>query len=525
MPTHTTTLGTPCARSWTPEWIAIVEAKEKQLNHRICGARTPAPSSDSSSVVLTKEEASAKEGSSSVASAKEEATPCTNPSNHPSGRCPHHGGFNQTGAPKGNRNHTIHGLYSRRLKTCTTTCPHHQTCPHAAVSSSVVLTKEEASAKEGPIWSPDSSSVVLTKEEASAKEGLSSVASAKEDPSRMSLQSFPSPSPLQPAAYSLQPGEAPCPYQRLEYNTVLTDALAVVETQPHPNPMGLHTAHNVAMLQVLANAAATTVANAATPWSPDTPAMITAYVRLMRELRASLRTLHAPAHTPLNRQKHTPAPPTPEGILRHAHRMQHDTSLDPATLQALQLPPQSPQTHAKAYIQQAIQAAGQGRDIEMCQAFDNATLLDQPYAQSHRDHILACYRANKKSTRPAPSLTRSDEKRTPNQTPPTQDPLSEILTTYEQAIKDGKVQPEAFPRGVGLPAQGTGFTPESQCNDQAQQPTTSGAIKPDEFSVETKTDSKQGQSIQERLEIASTRRPHAIHSQSESKSQMEDDRE
>lgn len=78
-PKHTT-LGTPCARSWSNDWIATVDATERDLNHRICGARLP------------------------------DGTPCCNQSDHPSGRCPFHGGFDLTCAPPGNRNHVIHGL-------------------------------------------------------------------------------------------------------------------------------------------------------------------------------------------------------------------------------------------------------------------------------------------------------------------------------------------------------------------------------------------------------------------------------
>ncbi len=103
MPTNPTltNLGTPCARSWTNDWIATVNAKETELNHRICGARLP------------------------------DGTPCCNESDHPSGRCQFHGGFDLTGAPPGNRNAHIHGLYSRRLRPCTNACPHWENCPLA----------------------------------------------------------------------------------------------------------------------------------------------------------------------------------------------------------------------------------------------------------------------------------------------------------------------------------------------------------------------------------------------------------
>ena len=96
---RTTPRGTPCAHSWTDEWIATIDSTENTLNRRICGARLP------------------------------DATPCPNQSDHPSGRCRLHGGFDLTGAPPGNRNAAIHGIYSRRLRTCTETCPHWQTCP------------------------------------------------------------------------------------------------------------------------------------------------------------------------------------------------------------------------------------------------------------------------------------------------------------------------------------------------------------------------------------------------------------
>ena len=36
---HTTQHGTPCANTWTPDWIAVVEAREESLERPICGAR------------------------------------------------------------------------------------------------------------------------------------------------------------------------------------------------------------------------------------------------------------------------------------------------------------------------------------------------------------------------------------------------------------------------------------------------------------------------------------------------------
>ena len=40
-PDPLTDLGTRCSRAWDADWIAIVNAAEARLGHRICGARTP----------------------------------------------------------------------------------------------------------------------------------------------------------------------------------------------------------------------------------------------------------------------------------------------------------------------------------------------------------------------------------------------------------------------------------------------------------------------------------------------------
>lgn len=96
-----TKMGTPRALSWDQEWLTTVDIREIEIGRRICGARTLS------------------------------GTPCPMGSNHPTGRCPHHGGFNLTGAPKGNRNAVIHGLYSQRLAICGKHCPMWQRCPTA----------------------------------------------------------------------------------------------------------------------------------------------------------------------------------------------------------------------------------------------------------------------------------------------------------------------------------------------------------------------------------------------------------
>jgi hypothetical protein len=96
-----TALGSPCSKAWDDEWVAVVEAAEQEAGQRICGARTI------------------------------EGVPCPLPPNHANGRCRFHGGFDLTGAPKGNRNAIIHGLYSRRLQVCGPHCAQWAKCPCA----------------------------------------------------------------------------------------------------------------------------------------------------------------------------------------------------------------------------------------------------------------------------------------------------------------------------------------------------------------------------------------------------------
>ncbi len=97
-----TLLGTPLSPAWDPAHIALVEAREAELNRRICGARTLS------------------------------GAPCALAPNHENGRCKYHGGFNLTGAPAGNRNATVHGLYSRAIQVCGEQCPMWKTCPCAS---------------------------------------------------------------------------------------------------------------------------------------------------------------------------------------------------------------------------------------------------------------------------------------------------------------------------------------------------------------------------------------------------------
>ena len=94
--------GTPCAAAWDADWIALVERVESELDRRICGA------------------------------VGMDGSPCPRESDHPTGRCTHHGGNHLVGGQPGNENARVHGLYSRRLMTCDDRCAMWKECPFAA---------------------------------------------------------------------------------------------------------------------------------------------------------------------------------------------------------------------------------------------------------------------------------------------------------------------------------------------------------------------------------------------------------
>jgi len=96
-----TKMGTPCSPSWEPVWIKAVEDMEQELGRRCCGAHAP------------------------------DERPCTLGSNSKNGRCRFHGGGLGVGAPKGNSNARIHGLYARRIQQCGPHCPQWKSCPYA----------------------------------------------------------------------------------------------------------------------------------------------------------------------------------------------------------------------------------------------------------------------------------------------------------------------------------------------------------------------------------------------------------
>jgi hypothetical protein len=203
----------------------------------------------------------------------------------------------------------------------------------------------------------------------------------------------------------------------------------------------------------------------------------------MRELRAELKVLQVPATPPLNRQKNTGAPPALEGILRHAERAQHDTALDPDAIANTQLDPELEPSHAKAYLRQSIDAASQGRDVEMAEAFDNVIFLDEYLAAAERDHVLASYRPKKHSVSnelaarilgnlhlpPLPGMTDNSELALLQQEYKALQDHNEHLQNYLNDLRAGKIPPEAFAKNSSIRAYAESVYKDPSTTAEAQQ--------------------------------------------------------
>lgn len=189
----------------------------------------------------------------------------------------------------------------------------------------------------------------------------------------------------------------------------------------------------------------------------------------MREFRANLRVLYSPANTPLFRQKNNFTPPSPEGVMRHIERAKHDTAIDPDSLVDARIEEKPEQSYAKGYLRQSIEAASQGRDVEMAEAFDNAILLDEALAESERDHVLASYRPAKHSVSEElaahilgnlhlPPLPVKEEQQSTAAFNARDNDLTHedinVLKEYLTLFTDGKIPPEAFPIDSCIRSQG-----------------------------------------------------------------------
>ena len=309
-----TAMGTPCANAWDDDWVAAVDAKEAELDRRICGARTMA------------------------------ATPCTLASDHDSGRCRFHGGFDLTGAPKGNRNAVIHGLYSRRLRSCSTQCPMWHACPLANPEVAQLDPKERPS----------------------------------------------------------------CPYEQAEYNATLTDGLAVVEQSGRMNALDKHTVHAVALLQVLMTRATLALADqpmekrntsSSDQYDKQTVTVnpvLQAFLRIAGEYRHYRRLLEHPESRPTTRIATDAPMPTVESVARQRERAQFDTNLDPDAQQDMHVPDFPMTDHALHLMDRAVLHAAKGEDVAAMEAYKRATLLNGGLLDFGGDRMLDAYRPNGK---------------------------------------------------------------------------------------------------------------------------------
>ena len=298
-----TQLGTPCAKVWPPEWVDLVDQIEQRLGHRICGARTV------------------------------NGTPCELSSNHKNGRCTFHGGFPFTGAQPNNRNASIHGLYSRRLRVCEVSCPQWNECPCAS----------REVARLAPVKRPT------------------------------------------------------CPYEQQEYNAVVTDALDRVQRNPGRDAVDAHVAHNLAILQVMFNRAAIALRNAPlvqetrveskgrSAKSVKISPHLEAFMRISREFRSYAALLRAPK----------PVEPDPYEFMRYRDRAAVDTELDPDSAQKMHpVNGVDSATQARRYMGTAVKNAALGKEIESIEDAMYAITVDPDMetATEWKNRVVEAYK-------------------------------------------------------------------------------------------------------------------------------------
>ena len=304
----TTTLGTPCSVKWTPEWRDRIDHDERQLNRRICGAHTPA------------------------------CTPCKLSSTHPNGRCRFHGGHPDIGAPLGNRNAVIHGLYSRRLKQCGIHCPLWSACPMAGPDVLALDPTErpacvyEQQDYDQTIKELLSCAASETRDETDELETDDETAhnpcTASEGLCHSQLCTSAQSSDLR----GNSPGDSDSDWDNDDdaYERYLSQYAKLDEATESdaPTPLAEPIAHNVALLQAMLNRAAATLTlhslTDQTEASSDTyrmtstkiSAMLNAFLKIARELRAWLR--YIPGVLPATgKPKKTPSQ-RPMGLAEYA---------------------------------------------------------------------------------------------------------------------------------------------------------------------------------------------------------------
>ena len=265
-----TKMGSPCSPRWDDDWIAAIDAAESNAGRRICGARTLA------------------------------GTPCRLESNHENGRCRFHGGFNLTGAQKGNRNAVIHGLYSRALRTCGPRCPLWNECPCAGDDVAALPPRER------PI----------------------------------------------------------CPYEATEYQVAVSDLLArLFRDGSEIAPIHRHLVQQTALLQVMLNRAAvalsgrefvetTTVTGTNQEINaPKLSPYLDAFLRISREYHKSLLIV----------REITSIETTEPLAIEQAQRAEKDTSLLPENRSSLDNTIPATYHRARPLIEEAVRLSGKGR--------------------------------------------------------------------------------------------------------------------------------------------------------------------
>jgi hypothetical protein len=295
---------------WDDAWIAEIDGVEEKLERRICGART-----------LT-------------------GSPCVLTPSHENGRCRFHGGFDLTGAPAGNRNAVIHGLYSRAIQTCGKQCPMWKSCPCAGADVA------EMDAKERPR----------------------------------------------------------CPYETAQYNTALTDTMANLKTATTPDPMRRHLAHQIALLQVMMTRAASAMAQEPmvdTDANGETgragaarlSACLQSYLRISSEYRRYLAIANIKVADPMERSRQEDPEvlefdldcPNDEIVREHGRRASHDTSLLPEDQAAVDAPTTLATPQAMRHLGRAMWA-GYSHDTEqMRSSLRDACSLDADCVEAIMD--------------------------------------------------------------------------------------------------------------------------------------------
>lgn len=300
--------GTPRAKIWDDDWMAVVEEKEAKLGRRICGAHTMADA------------------------------PCEIASTHASGRCRFHGGFNLTGAPKGNRNAVLHGLYSRRLQVCGSHCPLWESCPFAG-----------------------------------------------EDVMKLSPK-------LRPA----------CAYETSQYSALLSDFTTLIENCTDPTVK--HLIHDVAFLKVMMMRAGAALRNqqliqtttvSGKNYSLETSkshAYLQAFTQIAKEYRHFQRLLNTTmVHMRPGVTKDSELGPA--RVKLKAHRLEHDTDLDPDAHIDIDITEDLRNDRVKAHIDDASQAALYGLHEDLLEALQKAHEIAPGFLSPHLEkEIMECYR-------------------------------------------------------------------------------------------------------------------------------------